>query len=84
MAGDVDRTSGDPQRELMREVVLTARAERRLIEHELTRRRVLLIVTVALLLAAAALALVGHPYAGAGACVTAAGAMRAATTRRRA
>jgi hypothetical protein len=64
MANEVDRSSSDPHTELMREVVRTVRAERRLIEHELTRRRVLLALTVALPVAGVALAAAGDPYVG--------------------
>jgi len=56
--------TGDPRRELQEELVLTIRAERRLREHELTRRRVLLALTVALPIAAVVLALLGEPIVG--------------------
>lgn len=55
---------GDPDRELQREIVLTARAERRLVEHELTRRRTLLALTVVLPVSGVVLALLGEPYVG--------------------
>jgi hypothetical protein len=82
MEPEVDRDIGDPQQELIREVVRTARAERRLVEHELTRRRTLLVVTVVLPVAGVVLALLGDPYVG-GAFVGGAVASGAAALPRR-
>ena len=55
---------GDSDRDLQREIILTLRAERRLREHELTQRRVLLVLTVFLVLAGIALGFLGHPFVG--------------------
>jgi len=60
-----DRQSEDPEQALLQEAVLMARAERRLREHELTRRRTLLALAVVLSVAGVVLASVGHPTAGA-------------------
>jgi uncharacterized membrane protein len=57
------RPPGDLSRELQQEIILTLRAERRLREHELTRRRTLLVLAVALSLVAVVLASVGHVHA---------------------
>ena len=57
-------TAGDPSRELEQEIVRTVRAERRLREHELTRRRVLLALTVVLPIVGIVLSSLGDPYAG--------------------
>ena len=56
----------DPHAELLWEVVLAERAKRRLIEHELTRRRTLLVLTVLLPIVGAVLVLIGEPYAAGG------------------
>ena len=64
MAGDVERRASDQRAELLWEDVRTARAKRRLLEFELTRRRTLLRLTVALPIAGVILALIGEPYAG--------------------
>jgi hypothetical protein len=58
------QASGGPEAELQQEVVLTARAERRLVEHELTRRRTLLALTVVLTVVGAVLAILGEPSLG--------------------
>ena len=55
---------GDSDRDLQREILLTFRAERRLREHELTQRRVLLGLTVLLVAAAIVLAFLGHLFVG--------------------
>lgn len=65
MAGDVDRSARDLLSASQREAVLTARAQRRLVEFELTRRRTLLWLSVALCNVGVILALVGELYAGA-------------------
>lgn len=56
----------DPHAELLWEVLLAERAKRRLIEHELTRRRTLLVLTVLLPIVGVVLALIGEPYAAGG------------------
>lgn len=55
---------GDSDRDTQREILLTLRAERRLREHELTQRRVLLVLTVFLVAAAIVLAFLGHLFVG--------------------
>lgn len=64
MAGEIEKSNGDVHPALEREAWLMARAERRLIEHELTRRRTLLALTVLLSLLAVILAAIGTPYLG--------------------
>jgi hypothetical protein len=64
MAADIERRAPDPHTESLWEDVRTKRAKRRLIEHELTRRRTLLILTVGLTIVGVILALVGEPKAG--------------------
>lgn len=59
-----DPDSQDLEQALLRERVLMARAERRLREHELTRRRTLLILAVVLSSAGVVFASVGEPTAG--------------------
>jgi hypothetical protein len=54
----------DSDPDLQREVLLAVRAERRLREHELTRRRVLLALTVLLVIAGVTLAFLDHPFIG--------------------
>jgi hypothetical protein len=54
----------DSGHDLQREILLTIRAERRLREHELTRRRVLLVLTVLLVVAGIVLGFLGHLLAG--------------------
>lgn len=66
MAADIERRTPDPHTELLWEDVRTKRAKRRLIEHELTRRRTLLILTVGLPIVGVILALFGEPNAGSG------------------
>jgi hypothetical protein len=61
---DIER-SRDSRAEVEQEALLTARGERRLVEHELTRRRVLLALTVAFTIGGFASALFGQPYAAA-------------------
>lgn len=65
MPDTYDRQSEDPEQALVHEMVLMARAERRLREHELTRRRTLLVLAVVLSIAGVVLTSVGHPTAGA-------------------
>lgn len=65
MPETTDQQFEDPEQALLREVVLMARAERRLREHELTRRRILLALAVVLSVAGVVLASAGHPTAGA-------------------
>lgn len=83
MAADVERRTRDPHLELLWEAVLTERAERRLVEFELTRRRTLLALTIALPIAGAVVALIGEPYAGGGLAGSAALASGAAAMARR-
>ena len=55
---------GDPDTAMRWESVLLARAQRRLVEHELTRRRTLLLLTVLLAVAGVVLALARDPALG--------------------
>jgi fatty acid desaturase len=64
MDADVEKPQHDPDTELRWERVRMARARRRLVEHELTQRRVLLALTLALALIAIVAALIGHPSLG--------------------
>lgn len=67
MAAPYETNSGDLARHLAREAVLTARAERRLVEFELTRRRVLLGLTVFCVFTALLSTALGHPAVAGGA-----------------
>jgi len=58
-------------RELARELVRTARARRRLLDHELTRRRILLALTVVFALGGLVLIVVGRGTVGVTALVSA-------------
>jgi hypothetical protein len=60
--GKADRE--DPDTELRWESVRMARAKRRLVEHELTQRRTLLLLTVMLAIVAIVTALTNGPYVG--------------------
>jgi hypothetical protein len=82
MSGHADGGFREPDPHLSREAMLTARAKRRLIEHELTRRRTLLVVTVGSYVLGVILALKGETHAG-GALVAAAVASGAAALPRR-
>jgi hypothetical protein len=66
MSKHTDPLRGDPEQTLREELVLMVRAERRLREHELTRRRALLAVTIALPTAGCVLAALGEPFAAGG------------------
>jgi len=59
---DPRRMARDDDLDVMRELLLAARAERRLREFELTRRRVLLVLTVVCALTAIVVGLAGHEF----------------------